>query len=177
MNKEQLTYIDGIAEKEFIEHLIVKHDLNKGANNNACIFSILMLEKIIQYGKDHKRTSKDAFANYLFDSIPELYEDEAHAFIDDDLLTDAGKAAKEHYWSLQDSNAKYYYYFECLDAIIGEHYYTAAEVNDLMTGSNYPMSEKDLIRTAANYEATLYRYEKDTAGQYVNSTCLYECEV
>lgn len=73
--------------------------------------------------------------------------------------------------------ATYYYYFDCLDGVIGEQYFTAGELTSLLIGSDREtLSEKEIIRHARNYEATLYRYEKDTEGNYIHKTCLYDCE-
>ncbi len=73
--------------------------------------------------------------------------------------------------------ATYFYYFDCLDGVIGEQYFTAGELTSLLIGSDREtLSEKEIIRHARNYEATLYRYEKDTEGKYINQTCLYDCE-
>ena len=71
----------------------------------------------------------------------------------------------------------YFYYLDCMDGIIGEKMLTAAELNKLETGGTGEMSEKDIKRLAANYEASLYRYEKDTNGNYTNEICLYDCEI
>ena len=68
----------------------------------------------------------------------------------------------------------YYYFFDCLDGILSDRYLTAQELAQLMTGASDPMSERDIIRTAANYEATLYRYTFDSAGNPQNEKCLYD---
>ena len=69
---------------------------------------------------------------------------------------------------------KFVYYFDCLDGVIGEQYFTASELNQLMNGRSEPMDERSIIRTAANYEATLTRYEVNEAGEPVNPLELYE---
>lgn len=67
-----------------------------------------------------------------------------------------------------------YYYFDCMDGIIGERFFTPAEIAQILTGQPEPISEKELIKAAANYEATLYRHEvKD--GQISLTTTLYSC--
>lgn len=179
MNKEQLNYVNGIAGHELIEYLISKHELRQSAPGAGApvIFSIMMLEQVIEYGTEHKAGTKDALLYFLADIIPELTEQEAAAFIEDALLTDYSKEAKEQFWNTQESAGKYFYYLECPDAIMGGQYFTATDINRLTTGENCPMSEKDIIKTAVNYEAELTRYERDPAGQFINPVCLYECEV
>ena len=72
--------------------------------------------------------------------------------------------------------ATYYYYFDCLDGILGEQYLTAGELTSLLIGSDKEtITEKEIIRHARNYEDTLYRYEKDSEGNYIKEVCLYDC--
>ena len=71
----------------------------------------------------------------------------------------------------------YYYYFDCLDGLIGDNYFTFEEVEKLIKKKSSiegPITEKHIKRVAANYEATLYRYEKDEEGHYINEVCLYD---
>ena len=71
---------------------------------------------------------------------------------------------------------KYYYYLDCLDGVLGDTYLTAEELNQLQNGSAEPMTEREIIKTAANYEAALYRYEKTTDGEFINGVCIYDPE-
>ena len=69
----------------------------------------------------------------------------------------------------------YYYYFDCLDGVIGEQYLTAEELTALLIGSDKDtLTEKQIKAHALNYEATLYRYEKDGDGNYINGVCIYD---
>ncbi len=69
------------------------------------------------------------------------------------------------------------YFFDCPDAIIGERYLTAREITDIIKGAAAPvMHESEIIRAAANYEADLYRAEKDRAGEPTKETCIYSAE-
>ena len=69
----------------------------------------------------------------------------------------------------------YYYYFDCLDGIIGEQYLTARELTTLLHGSDREtLTEKQIKSEALNYEATLYRYEKSEDGSYTNGACIYD---
>ena len=70
---------------------------------------------------------------------------------------------------------KYYYFFDCLDADLSEKYLTAQELGQMFTGRPDPMPEKDIIKTAANYEATLYRYEFNEENNPINEVILYDC--
>lgn len=67
-----------------------------------------------------------------------------------------------------------YYLFDCLDGIIGDRLLTAGQVRELMTGKPEPYSERELKRIAADYEATLYRYEYRN-GEQISETVLYDC--
>lgn len=70
---------------------------------------------------------------------------------------------------------EYYYFFDCLDGVLSDRYLTARELAQLFTGGADPMPEKDIIRTAANYEATLYRYQFDENDNPINEVILYDC--
>lgn len=69
----------------------------------------------------------------------------------------------------------FYYFFDCLDGNLSDKYFTACELNKLLNGKEEPMTEAEIKRTAANYEATLYRYTLDKDGQPTNEVCLYDC--
>lgn len=72
-------------------------------------------------------------------------------------------------------NETYYYFFDCLDGVLSEKYFTPEELFEIQHGAPGSMTEKEIIKTAANYEATLYRYTKNTAGEFTNETILYDC--
>lgn len=170
--KSTLNYIDGIDKKRFIEFLIDKHKLTQG-NNEQCVYSILTLENIIDFGIKHKETSKDSLFYFLCDIIPEIEPHEAAAFIDDDLLTENTKGLKSSFWS---NKTTYYYFFDCLDGVLSDRYYTAKELTELLKGANAEIiTEKEIIKTAQNYEATLYRYEMNEENEPINEVCLYDC--
>ena len=73
-----------------------------------------------------------------------------------------------------ENHPEYYYFFDCLDGVLSDRYLTARELAQLMTGASEPMSEKEIIKTAANYEATLYRYTMDKNNNPQNEKCLYD---
>lgn len=70
---------------------------------------------------------------------------------------------------------KYYYFYECLDGQLGEKYLTPPDVAEIIKGKREELTEGELKAIARNYEATLYRYEKDSEGNYTNEVCLYDC--
>lgn len=70
---------------------------------------------------------------------------------------------------------KYYYFFDCLDGQLGEKYLTSPDVAEIIKGKREELTERELKAIALNYEATLYRYEKDSEGNYTNEVCLYDC--
>ena len=68
---------------------------------------------------------------------------------------------------------KYYYFFDCLDGGLSDKYLTAQELAKYI-GASEPITEKQIKRIAANYEATLYRYEIDENGNPQNEICIYD---
>lgn len=73
-----------------------------------------------------------------------------------------------------EANNHYVYFFDCLDGILSEKYWSAAELNKAMTGAADPMPERDIIKIARNYEATLYRYEMSKDNKPINEAILYD---
>lgn len=69
---------------------------------------------------------------------------------------------------------QYVYFFDCLDGVLSEKYWTAAELSKAEHGGSDPMPEKEIKRIAHNYEATLYRYILDAAGNPTNEACIYD---
>ena len=70
----------------------------------------------------------------------------------------------------------YLYFFDCLDADIGEKYLTARRVTDLVIGTEAEtLTEPQIIKVAASYEATLYRFTKTNQGGAENRVCIYDC--
>lgn len=70
--------------------------------------------------------------------------------------------------------AKHLYYFDCLDGLLSEKLFTPSEIKKVLTGKAEPMTETEIIRIAKNYEATLYRYEKDKDGNPINEVIIYD---
>lgn len=88
----ELEYVNGFASKQFISHLVRKHTLNRE------VFTVLMLEKIINYGLKNYSKNPTVIAYYLMEVIPELDESEAFAYFDDNSLSDYGRKIKRAYW-------------------------------------------------------------------------------
>ena len=74
----------------------------------------------------------------------------------------------------QEQTQQFYYFFDCLDGVLSDRYLTARELAQLLTGAADPMSEREIIKTARNYEATLYRYTLDADGNPTNEKCIYD---
>lgn len=91
-----------------------------------------------------------------------------------DSITQKEETLRKELEDMDENNKNYLYYFDCLDGVIGEQYFTASEINKLMTGKAEPMRERSIIRTAANYEAELIRYEVNEAGEPINPVELYD---
>lgn len=83
----------GFASKQFIEHLIRKHNLYND------VFSLLFLRKVLDYGLEYNRISKDGLAYWLIDLVPELEFNEVCGYYADECLTQNGQAAKRDYWT------------------------------------------------------------------------------
>lgn len=99
-NTIKLDYENGFARKQFVEHLIIKNNMNE--SGHAITFSLFMLNKIINYGHKHFDDDKERFAFFLIETIPELDEAEAFAFFADDELKENGRFFKKHYWTARD---------------------------------------------------------------------------
>ena len=83
----------GFASAQLIAYLIEKH---------PCIrmdaFAVLFLRKVIDYGLENNRVSKDGLAYFLSDLIPELEFNEVCGYYADECLTENGKEAKREFW-------------------------------------------------------------------------------
>lgn len=168
MTKDQLQYNqEGFAQIQFTNYMIAKHELNKD------LFAVVTIENVIDYAFEHYAHSCDKAAEFISDILPYTDFEDVAAYMHDSLLTNEGKKAKELFWSRAEADAagQYYYYFDCLDADIGDRYFTAEELKQI-TGAE---TEKGFIHEAVNYEAALFRYNRDPAGNYINETCLYDC--
>lgn len=51
-----------------------------------------------------------------------------------------------------------YYYFDCMDGIIGEALLTPQEISKRLYGQDRGLTETDIKRISADYEAELHRY-------------------
>lgn len=82
-------------------------------------------------------------------------------------MNDYGHGAHYYYLGLSEPLKKIadgsYYFMDCLNAFVNNGLFPAAEFAD----------DADAIQTAANYEATLYKYEYRN-GDRISSRVLYE---
>lgn len=74
-------YNKGFNESAFIEWMEDKFDLNP--------FSIDMLYNIIEYAHKWEHVSKDQFAQFLADMIPEISFDDVARYCEDGILTNS----------------------------------------------------------------------------------------
>lgn len=82
-------------------------------------------------------------------------------------MNDYGKGARFYYLGLSAPVKKIadgcYYFMDCMNAFVNDGLFPAAEFKD----------DAEAIREAANYEATLYKFDyKD--GQRISSSVLYQ---
>ena len=72
-------YYKGFNRDAFIEWLEDKHGLNP--------FTVELLDNIIDYAHKHEHTSKDQFAYFISDLVPEIEFVDVVKFCEDDILT------------------------------------------------------------------------------------------
>ena len=90
-------------------------------------------------------------------------------------MNDYGKGKKFYYLGLshqEELREGIYYFFDCMDGIIGDWPYKPEELRKSLTGDNGTYTEAELKRIAADYEADLYRQEYD-GGKLIRETRLY----
>lgn len=81
-------------------------------------------------------------------------------------MNDYGKGARYYYLGLSGPYKRLhgtYYYFDCMNAFVNDGLFPAAEFAD----------DAEAIRYAADYEATLYKYEYND-GDRINTEVLYQ---
>lgn len=81
-------------------------------------------------------------------------------------MNDYGKGKKYYYLRLSVKEPELhgdFYFFDCMNACVTDRYFKVSAFKD----------DADAISTAANYEATLYRYTYEY-GERVKTTVLYE---
>ena len=87
----KLVYTNHFAKQQFIMHLLLKHHLA------TCVYSLRTLENIVNYGLEHKNTSRNQLAYFLFDIVPDVEFKEVAAFCEDDILTVNAQYEKDDY--------------------------------------------------------------------------------
>ena len=82
--------IKGFYYSAFIAYLSFEWEINS--------FCYDMIGNIIHYALEHECVSRDQFANFVADMIPEMEFAEVAAFCEDGHLTVYGKSEKERFW-------------------------------------------------------------------------------
>lgn len=101
MNRHDLKYVDGLADDDLIRYL--QQRVNEDPDSPLCGTNMAMLYNVFSYGRKHKQVTKDSFAYFLFDIIPDFGFPEACAFISDDLLTTDAQEIKAKFWAEQEA--------------------------------------------------------------------------
>ena len=78
----------GFARQDFVAYL------ERTINGFSNPFLRELIDNLIDYGLKHEHVSKDMFCYWLSDILPDICFDEIAAFMDDNCLTDYGKAHK-----------------------------------------------------------------------------------
>lgn len=88
-----MNYIKGFDRFAFVEYLQERFNFDKNS------FTFDMINNIIEYAHKYKHVSKDQFAEFLADMIPEIEFAEVAAFCADGCLTAYGINAKHDFWN------------------------------------------------------------------------------
>ena len=83
------TAIKGFYKEDFMKYL---SDKVSGLEH---VFTWETVEKIIDYATEHEHVSKDQFAYFISDMLPEVEFGEVAMFCEDGMLTENGKAEKK----------------------------------------------------------------------------------
>ena len=82
--------VKGFYYEAFIEYIKSEWEVND--------FALDMICNIVHYALEHECVSRDQFANFVADMIPEMEFAEVAAFCEDGHLTVYGKSEKERFW-------------------------------------------------------------------------------
>lgn len=85
-----MNYEKGFARNAFMNYLSEKFDVNSFAEDIVNI--------IIDYAHTHEHISKDQFAYFISDMLPDIEFAEVAAFCEDCCLTSDGIKAKHDFW-------------------------------------------------------------------------------
>ena len=99
MKKEELQFNEG--NKGFDREAFMKY-MEKSFDLTIC-FSRGLIENVIEYAKEHEHVSKDMFAYFVSDLIPEIDFMEVCGFCEDAILTSNGIYEKERFWEEKES--------------------------------------------------------------------------
>ena len=90
IERETYEAIKGFYYEAFIEYVKSEWEVND--------FAIDIICNIIHYALEYECVSRDQFANFVADMIPEMEFAEVAAFCEDGHLTVYGKSEKERFW-------------------------------------------------------------------------------
>lgn len=86
-----MNYERGFDKNAFMEY--IREILNMNG------FAYRMIENIINYAYEHEHVSRDQFADFIAELIPDVEFREVAAFCEDSCLTTYGIKAKHDFWN------------------------------------------------------------------------------
>lgn len=86
-----MNYEKGFDKNAFMEYIREILNMNE--------FAYRMIENIIDYAYKHEHVSRDQFAEFIADIIPDVEFGEVAAFCEDSCLTTYGIKAKHDFWN------------------------------------------------------------------------------
>lgn len=85
-------------EREFDRNAFMEY-IHDTFNMNGNGFAERMIENIIDYAYKHEHVSRDQFADFIAELIPDVEFGEVAAFCEDSCLTTYGIKAKHDFWN------------------------------------------------------------------------------
>lgn len=95
-NEIELTFENNFDREAFIKHIVKKSESD--GNERLYIFAVRFLERVIDYGIEHKNVSKNQLAYFLHEIIPDVEFAEIVAYCANDILTNNARHEKYNYW-------------------------------------------------------------------------------
>ena len=86
-----MNYERGFDRNAFMKYMHDTYNIND--------FTERMIENIINYAYKHEHVSRDQFAEFIADIIPDMEFGEVAAFCEDSYLTTYGVKAKHDFWN------------------------------------------------------------------------------
>lgn len=88
-------------ENHFDGYKFAAYMINKAAGDPETEYNETgkdYLNNLINYAISHKQVTKDSLPYFLFDTVPNCEFEEAAAFCEDCILTDAAREIKARFW-------------------------------------------------------------------------------